>query len=425
MSRSPTSWSGPGIDATVASFAARASQGHIGRARALCVDEGTRSRRREIVSLPARLTSIGSCMTAATNLNELAKEETEAITAETEQRELKELQAIFGSERKDLASRSYKAALSGLEKLQKQKAKRRVLDVIDRALMDLVSVYRDAIALSMGAPGLLVNEELRGDVATLARGGDARGAAAHDRRDLHRPRADAGVQRAATAGPGVDDRRAAPARGPIVKKVVAVVAVLALALTAFVAVGLAVQGFQSDDSAPSARPTPVPDDPAAGVGHAAADARAGRLLLPAHRLGALREQRRPGLRHAHRARSTTPSPAGETLELSLLRVPATGARVGSMVVNPGGPGARGTSYAAAAGQVFREPLLEGFDIVGFDPRGVGRSDPVDCLTDAELDDYLAGDPTPDTPAEVADYKAVGAVLRRPLRRRVRADRWAT
>ena len=158
-----------GIDATVASFAARASQGHIGRARALCVDEGTRSRRREIVSLPARLTGIGSCMTAATNLNELAKEETEAITAETEQRELKDLQSIFGNERKDLASRSYRAALSSLEKLQKQKAKRRVLDVIDRALMDLVSVYRDAIALSMGAPGMLVNEELRGDVETIAR----------------------------------------------------------------------------------------------------------------------------------------------------------------------------------------------------------------------------------------------------------------
>ncbi|HSU02610.1 MAG TPA: DNA polymerase III subunit delta' [Nocardioides sp.] len=162
-----------GIDRTVASFAARASQGHIGRARALCVDEGTRSRRREIVSLPARLTSIGSCMTAATNLNELAKEETEAITAETEQRELKELQAIFGNERKDLASRSYRAALASLEKLQKQKAKRRVLDVIDRALMDLVSVYRDAIALAVGAPGLLVNEELRGDVQLIARAASA------------------------------------------------------------------------------------------------------------------------------------------------------------------------------------------------------------------------------------------------------------
>ena len=153
----------------MASFAARASQGHIGRARALCVDEGTRTRRREIVSLPARLTSIGSCMTAATNLNELAKEETEAITAETEQRELKGLQSMLGSERKDTSSRTYRAALSDLEKLQKQKAKRRVLDVIDRALMDLVSVYRDAIALAVGAPGLLVNEELRGDVAVLTR----------------------------------------------------------------------------------------------------------------------------------------------------------------------------------------------------------------------------------------------------------------
>ena len=158
-----------GVDPTVASFAARASQGHIGRARALAVDEGTRNRRREIVSLPARLTSIGSCMTAATNLNELAKEETEAITTETEARELTELQAIFGSERKDLASRSYRAALASLEKMQKQKAKRRVLDVIDRALMDLVSVYRDAIAVAVGAPGMLVNEELRGDVAVVAR----------------------------------------------------------------------------------------------------------------------------------------------------------------------------------------------------------------------------------------------------------------
>ncbi|RYB93744.1 DNA polymerase III subunit delta' [Nocardioides oleivorans] len=158
-----------GVSETIASFAARASQGHIGRARALALDEDTRSRRREVVSIPARLTTLGACMTAATNLADLAKEETEAITADAEKRELGELQAIFGSERKDLASRSYKAALSGLEKLQKQKAKRRVLDVIDRALMDLVSVYRDAIALSVGAPGQLVNEELRADVQVVAR----------------------------------------------------------------------------------------------------------------------------------------------------------------------------------------------------------------------------------------------------------------
>ena len=75
------------------------------------------------------------------------------------------------------------------------------------------------------------------------------------------------------------------------------------------------------------------------------------------------------------------------------------------MVNPGGPGARGTTYAAAGGQVFREPLLDGFDIVGFDPRGVGASAPVDCLSDAELDDYLGGDPTPDTAEERADYRS--------------------
>lgn len=158
-----------GIDATMASFAARASQGHIGRARALCVDEDARRRRREVVSLPARLTSLGAVMTAATNLAEIAKEETAAITADAERRELEGLQSMFGSERKDTTTRAYRSALSALEKLQKQKAKRRVLDVIDRCLMDLVSVYRDAIALAVEAPGQLVNEELRGDVEVVAR----------------------------------------------------------------------------------------------------------------------------------------------------------------------------------------------------------------------------------------------------------------
>ena len=86
-----------GISETVANFAARASQGHIGRARALALDEETRSRRREVVSIPAKLTSLGSCMTAATNLSELAKEETDAITAEANAAEVAELQTIFGS----------------------------------------------------------------------------------------------------------------------------------------------------------------------------------------------------------------------------------------------------------------------------------------------------------------------------------------
>ncbi len=98
-------------------------------------------------------------------------------------------------------------------------------------------------------------------------------------------------------------------------------------------------------------------------------------------------------------------PAGETIDLALLKVPASepSARIGSLVVNPGGPGAPGTSYAAQSEQVFREPLLQQFDIVGFDPRGTGDSAPVDCLSDEELDDFIATDPDPDTRAEARTY----------------------
>lgn len=95
--------------------------------------------------------------------------------------------------------------------------------------------------------------------------------------------------------------------------------------------------------------------------------------------------------------------AGETIEVALLKVPARGERQGSLVVNPGGPGAPGTAYAAAASRVFREPLLRAFDIVGFDPRGTGESAPVDCLSDEQLDEYLSSDPNPDDAAEADEY----------------------
>jgi pimeloyl-ACP methyl ester carboxylesterase len=186
-----------------------------------------------------------------------------------------------------------------------------------------------------------------------------------------------------------------------VKKVLALIAVFALAMTAFVAVGLALQG---DSSSPStARPTPSPTTPPPPTVTEA----------PEPALADLYSQRidwAPCETNADNdcGTLTVPidyaDPTGETFELALLRVPASGARVGSLVVNPGGPGAPGTSYAAAAGAVFREPLLQAFDLVGFDPRGTGRSDPVDCLSDSELDAYLSGDPTPDDAAEVADYE---------------------
>jgi len=159
-----------GVADGLASYAARASQGHIGRARALARDESTRNRRREVVSIPARLTSLGACMTAAANLAEVTKEEADLITSELDAREKADLDTSYGVVERGRRPREYGPALSALEKGQKTRAKRRHLDVVDRGLMDLVSVYRDAIALASGAPGRLVNEEIRGDVEQLVRG---------------------------------------------------------------------------------------------------------------------------------------------------------------------------------------------------------------------------------------------------------------
>jgi len=108
------------------------------------------------------------------------------------------------------------------------------------------------------------------------------------------------------------------------------------------------------------------------------------------------------------ARLTVPvdyaDPGGPTIELAVLRVPAgePSDRVGSLVVNPGGPGAPGTSYAEQASQVFRSALTDHFDVVGFDPRGTGESAPVDCLSDQEMDGFLQADPVPDDAEEIGE-----------------------
>lgn len=158
-----------GVADALASYAARASQGHIGRARALARDEATRNRRHEVVSIPARLTTLGACMTAAANLAEVTKEEAEAITRELDAREKSDLDASYGVVERGRRPREYAPALAQLERGQKTRAKRRHLDVVDRSLMDLASVYRDAVAVAVGAPGRLVNEEIRGEVAQVVR----------------------------------------------------------------------------------------------------------------------------------------------------------------------------------------------------------------------------------------------------------------
>jgi pimeloyl-ACP methyl ester carboxylesterase len=101
-------------------------------------------------------------------------------------------------------------------------------------------------------------------------------------------------------------------------------------------------------------------------------------------------------------------PNDETIKLAVLRAKATnrGQRVGQLVVNPGGPGGSGVQYAAAGLSAFGDTLTHYFDIVGFDPRGVGASTPLECADTAQTDELLRVDPDPDNPEEVARLDAV-------------------
>lgn len=112
-------------------------------------------------------------------------------------------------------------------------------------------------------------------------------------------------------------------------------------------------------------------------------------------------------------------PAGATIEIALLRQRATGDRIGSLIINPGGPGGSGISMAKSSDRFVDQPVRRAYDIVGFDPRGIGRSAGVDCLDPVQLDSLVGSDPTPDTPAEeaaVLDWSGrvgQGCLLRSP------------
>ncbi|WP_053387396.1 alpha/beta hydrolase [Leucobacter japonicus] len=86
-------------------------------------------------------------------------------------------------------------------------------------------------------------------------------------------------------------------------------------------------------------------------------------------------------------------PAGETITLSLVKQPAlSGSALGSLFVNPGGPGASGVEYlSGGVGGAVQNDVQQQFDVIAWDPRGVGQSSPVTCLDAAGMDDYLFGD----------------------------------
>ncbi len=99
-------------------------------------------------------------------------------------------------------------------------------------------------------------------------------------------------------------------------------------------------------------------------------------------------------------------PDGATLNLSVTRLRTNGKRLGSLLLNPGGPGASGVGYLQAAYQGITEPVRANYDLVSFDPRGVGKSKPIDCVTDGQLDEFLSADVTMDDANDIAAWDRI-------------------
>jgi pimeloyl-ACP methyl ester carboxylesterase len=101
-------------------------------------------------------------------------------------------------------------------------------------------------------------------------------------------------------------------------------------------------------------------------------------------------------------------PDGDTIDIAMVRHPAAdpATRIGAVLFNPGGPGGSGFDYIAQVGTTMVSEMgLEDFDLIGFDPRGVDRSNGLRCLSDAEVDATVYLDSSPDTPEEQAAIDA--------------------
>jgi DNA polymerase-3 subunit delta' len=144
-----------GVDPARALAAARAAQGHVGRAKRLATDPDAAQRRAEVLRVPTRVVSLGTALTAAAGLVKSAEQEAAAITEELNEPERAALRKAFGegSTGKGVAKavRGAAGALSDLESRQKSRATRLKRDALDRALLDLAAFYRDVLVLQFGA----------------------------------------------------------------------------------------------------------------------------------------------------------------------------------------------------------------------------------------------------------------------------------
>ena len=157
------------ISPTMADFAARVSQGHIGRARYLATNESVRSNRKVIMKLPLQLGSVAAAFQAAQTLVDIATTEANVSTDERHEKEVEKLQEAYGkgATGRGMATGGAKA-VKELEKEQKSRSTRMVRDSIDGALLDLASFYRDVLTVQLGNSGPMINSDMLPEIEKYA-----------------------------------------------------------------------------------------------------------------------------------------------------------------------------------------------------------------------------------------------------------------
>jgi DNA polymerase III subunit delta' len=155
-----------GIDPKMAEFAAKAALGHIGRAKYLATNEEARKTREKILSIPFTVKDLASAFEAANTLVELAKSQALAESEVRDEAELTKLKESYGATGSKLATGGSKA-VKELEKDQKTRATRSVRDNLDGALLDLATVFRDALLVKFGSDDLLISSNLKDEFINL------------------------------------------------------------------------------------------------------------------------------------------------------------------------------------------------------------------------------------------------------------------
>ena len=149
------------IAPAMADFAARVSQGHIGRARYIATNEQVRSHRSTIISLPLQLTTIAAAYKAAQTLVDMATAQAKAQAEARDEKEITSLQEAYGkgATGRGMATGGAKA-VKELEKEQKSRTTRMVRDSIDGALLDIATFFRDVMMVQAGATDTLINTDM-------------------------------------------------------------------------------------------------------------------------------------------------------------------------------------------------------------------------------------------------------------------------